>query len=125
MSKERRKLGAKGEQLALEFLKKEGYKIQEQNYRCSLGEIDLIAKDKETIVFVEVKTRKSIQYGAPEMAVNAFKKKQITRVALNYLLRKGEKNVDSRFDVVSVFLGDKSHIELIKNAFPLKGRWMY
>jgi putative endonuclease len=125
MSKAGKELGKKGEVLAAQYLKRQGYDIKEQNWRSSLGEIDLIARDKETIVFVEVKTRKSAHYGSGEMAVDKHKQEQIAKVALSYLLKRGLKDVDCRFDVVSVMLSEnKNKIELIKDAFPLGERWV-
>ena len=114
------KFGEKGEFLAVRYLKKNGYKILEQNYRTPLGEIDIIAKEKDTIVFVEVKSRKSIRFGSPKLAVTAKKQRKISMVALHYLKTKKQTDAKARFDVVSVISNqDDSQIDIIKNAFEL------
>ncbi len=111
------KLGEKGEALAAKFLKKQGYKIVTQNYRTYVGEIDIIAFDGETLVFIEVKTRESIEYGMPFEAVNRFKKRKISGVALLYL-KKLRDIPPCRFDVVSICYKDgEPQFELIKDAF--------
>jgi len=117
VSNERINLGRRGENISIEFLKKQGYKIMERNYRCSLGEIDIVAKDKNVLCFVEVKTRKSQEYGLPEEAVDWRKQRKLAKVALAYLKEKKVYNQDLRFDVVSVCPGD---IKLIKDAFVVK-----
>jgi putative endonuclease len=110
-------LGEKGEGLAVKFLKKKGYKIVERNYRTPLGEIDIIAYDGETLAFIEVKTRESISYGQPYEAVNFFKRRKISHVALLYL-KKLKEVPPCRFDVVSIHYKDgKPELELIKDAF--------
>jgi putative endonuclease len=122
MSKERIDLGKKGENASVEFLKRQGYKIIERNYRCSLGEIDVIAKDKDVLCFVEVKTRKTETYGLPEEAVDWHKQRKLTKVALTYVKEKKIYKQDLRFDVVSVY---PDHIELIKNAFIVNTDYSY
>lgn len=114
----RKEVGRKGEEEAAGFLKKNGYKILEKNYRCRYGEIDIIASDKGTIVFVEVKTRGSEDYGAPGASVDLRKQKHMTIASSVYLCEKGLADADSRFDVVSVmYKGSDFKIELIKDAF--------
>lgn len=114
------KFGEKGESQAVRYLKKNGYKILEQNYRTPLGEIDIIAKEKDTIVFVEVKSRKSIRFGSPKWAVTAKKQRKISMVALYYLKTKKQTDAKARFDVVSVISNqDNPQIDVIKNAFEL------
>jgi putative endonuclease len=111
------KLGDKGEELASKFLKRAGYKIVSQNYRTPLGEIDIIALDGETLVFIEVKTRESIEFGMPFEAVNRLKKRKIAGTALLYL-KKLKDTPPCRFDVVSICYKDgKPRFELIKDAF--------
>ncbi len=111
------KLGEKGEELAVRFLKKKGYKIIKQNYKTRIGEIDIIAKDRESLVFIEVKTRESIEYGLPFEAVNSAKKRKIRNVALLYLKRLKE-IPPCRFDVVSIYYKQVNpEFELIKDAF--------
>ena len=107
--------------MALQFLKKRGYRLIEKNYVCKMGEVDIIAKEKDTLVFVEVKTRRSTLFGPPQLAVNPAKQMQLSKVALNFLKEKKLGDVKSRFDVVAVLLKPKGEeIELIRNAFDLK-----
>jgi len=120
MSDKRQKSGQRGESLAAWYLKKNGYKIIEQNYRTPLGEIDIIAKDKKTIVFVEVKSRQSIRYGNPKWAVTPKKQRKISMVALQYLKSTRQMDARARFDVVAVTSNhDQPQIEIVKNAFEL------
>lgn len=110
--------GRKSESIAADCLKKQGYSILELNYRTKLGEIDIIAKDKDTIVFVEVKARKSNSFGNPKFAVTYKKQKKISMVALCYLKSTKQSNSKARFDVVSIISGKGSlDLEIIKNAF--------
>lgn len=116
----KRDVGTRGEQLAVKFLKKSGYKILQRNYRCKLGEIDIVCYDHGTIAFVEVKTRYSDTYGPPELSVTEAKKRQIVKVALHYVAEKKIEGVDCRFDVVSIFrtpMKKQPEITLFKNAF--------
>ena len=120
MLNQKQKIGEKGETIAERHLKKKGYKILERNYRTKLGEIDIIAKDKKTIVFVEVKTRRSWQFGNPKGAVTPAKQRKISMVALQYLKTNDRRNSRARFDVVAITATrDKPQIEIIKNAFEL------
>ena len=106
--------GGKGEILAQNYLKKQKYKILETNYSCKLGEIDIIAKENDTIVFVEVKTRTSEMYGRPCEAVTPFKQNKIRTIAKYYLMLKHAFEVNCRFDVIEVLDDEINHI---KNAF--------
>ena len=120
MVNQQQKFGEKSENLAAWYLRENGYKIIEQNYRNQIGEIDIIAQDKKTIVFVEVKSRRSIRYGSPKWAVTPQKQRKISMVALYYL--KTTKQIDSkaRFDVVAITSNrDVPQIEIVKNAFDL------
>jgi putative endonuclease len=120
MLNQRQKFGQDSESIAVRHLKKNGYKILEQNYRNKLGEIDIIAKDKQTLVFVEVKARKSGSYGHPKWAVTTKKQRKIAMVALYYLKATKQPNVKARFDVVAISsLANNPRIEIIKNAFEL------
>ena len=99
----RDQLGRRGEALAEAFLKRKGYEIVERNWKGKAGEIDIIAKDKKTIVFAEVKTRATEKFGAPVEAVDKTKQEHITRVASEYLQKdKAKKTPPVRFDVISV-----------------------
>ena len=112
-------LGIVGEELAGHFLSAKGYKILLKNYECALGEIDLIAKESGCLVFIEVKTRRSLAMGSPAESVTFQKRHQIVKVAEYYVKRYGIKNVPCRFDVVAVLMpvDNKPEIEVIKNAF--------
>ncbi len=112
-------LGVLGEELAYQYLRREGYKVLLRNYECALGEIDLIAKDKGTLVFVEVKTRTSSAMGHPAEAVTSDKQRQILKCAHFYVKRYGIREVPCRFDVVSILMpsSGETRIELIRDAF--------
>jgi putative endonuclease len=110
--------GRVGEDIAAGFLVKNGYRISERNYRCPIGEIDIVARDKNDLVFVEVKTRRSADLGYPEQAVGIKKQKKISQLALWYLQEKKLNGVHARFDVVAVMIHPSGNeIRLIKNAF--------
>lgn len=100
-SQSRDPLGERGENLAARHLRDKGYKIIFRNYRCEVGEIDIIARDGGTLVFVEVKTRAD-EEPAPEQQVNSTKQHQITKAAKTYLSRYGHPQPPYRFDVVAV-----------------------
>ena len=117
MTAKRQSLGKKGEELARLHLQKQGYKIVTANYRTKNGEIDLIARDGKTLVFVEVKTRSGAKFGSPFDAVNEKKCRQISKVALEYLTRHGGPDQPARFDVVAVRVGERAEVELLRNAF--------
>jgi len=120
MQNKQQKFGEQSESLAVWYLKKNGYKILEQNYRTKLGEIDIIAKEKKTIVFVEVKSRRSIRYGSPKWAVTPKKQRKISMVALYYLKTTNQMDAGARFDVVAITSNrDQPQIEIVKNAFEL------
>ncbi len=125
MSKENLSLGKSGEEAAVKFLKENGYKIRERNYRTKLGEVDIIAQDKDTICFIEVKTRLSDRQGSPAESVTSFKQRQISKAALIFLKEKNLLDEKARFDVVSIMYREgSSQIELIKNAFELEERYV-
>ncbi len=120
MTQERLSLGKMGEELAVTRLKSMKYQILERNYRCPLGEMDIVAREKGSLVFVEVKTRATKDFGGPAAAVNERKQRQLSRVALMYINQKRVRDVPARFDVVAVDLsGPKPGIEIIQNAFDL------
>ena len=111
----KRKTGAVYEEKAAAYLKEKGYRILEKNYRCPLGEIDLIAKDGRTLVFVEVKYRKNARNGYPEEAVDTRKQKKICETAAYYVYKNRiPEYTPMRFDVVAVLDGE---FKLIKDAF--------
>ncbi len=119
MTFQRQHLGKKGEKIARLFLEQQGYKILAVNFRTKSGEIDLIARDNETLVFVEVKTRSSNKFGSPLDALTFHKCRQISKVALEYLMKNGGVDQPARFDVVAVRIGADREVELVKNAFDL------
>jgi putative endonuclease len=123
MSQQRRELGAAGEAAAAQFLTRLRYKILERNYRCPAGEVDLIALDRGTVVFVEVKTRHQDNFGSPFEAVDGRKQRRIERAAAHYLARRRLNTRDARFDVVGVhWENDRPHCEIVRDAFPAL-RW--
>lgn len=122
MDNEKIRLGKNGEEKSIRFLQQQEYKILKRNYRCRLGEIDIIAQDKDYIVFVEVKTRKTKNYGLPEEAVTHHKQRQIEKVALHWLKTSKFKHPNLRFDVVSV---TPEGLSLLKDAFPPTGKYTY
>lgn len=120
MTRARIELGKRGEDLAYKEIKRRGYKKIIRNYRCSLGEIDIIARDGDTLVFLEIKTRRAGNLAYAKEAVDERKKRQISKVALEYLKANGFNDMKARFDVVAVSLeGKEPEIEIIRNAFDL------
>ena len=115
----KRERGSHYEALAAKFLKERGYEILERNYRCRMGEIDIICKDDKYLVFVEVKYRSGSGQGGAFMAVDHKKQHRISRVAAYYLLEhQMDEGTPCRFDVVAV-RGDA--VQLVKNAFEYSG----
>ncbi len=115
----RKEVGALGEKLAVDFLKKHGYKIIERNFRCREGEIDIIAKQGECLVFVEVRTKRSSDYGVPEESITPFKKDKLASLAHIYLQNCHPPPQSWRIDVVAVELTAQnrvSRLEHIENA---------
>jgi putative endonuclease len=120
---QKKELGKRGEEIAIRFLKKKGYHILLTNYVCKMGEMDIIAREKDTLVFIEVKTRTSTAFGPPQLAVNLTKQMQLSKVALYFLKEMRLEEVKARFDVVAILVRPRGEeIELIKDAFDLK--WM-
>jgi putative endonuclease len=117
----RQELGKKGEELAENYLRSKGYEILEKNYRRYRGEIDLIAKDDDYLVFIEVKTARSSTFGPAIYRVDQNKKRQLGKIAMAYYQEHDLYDQDSRFDVVTVtFSGKDQEINHIKNAFWLE-----
>lgn len=120
VNRNKKTTGSKGEDIAAGYLAKNRYKIIERNFTSKTGEIDIIAKDKKTLCFIEVKTRRSESFGPPYESVTRRKIRKITKVAMGYISQNKIKNVDMRFDVLSVVLDDQRNeydIELFKGAF--------
>lgn len=117
-----------GETLAAEHLKACGYQLLSQNYRYKRGEIDLIAKKGDRIVFVEVKTRRSLRYGKPQYAVTKQKQRQISKIAIAYLQAKNLLDKPCRFDVIAIHLSPQLELlrlEQIENAFDFVQNMQY
>ena len=112
--KENKIKGDIGEILSVNFLKKKRYKILKTNFSTYFGEIDIIAKDKKTIVFVEVKRRITLKYGRPVEAIDKVKEAKIKKVAEFYLMKTKSFDADVRFDVIEIVDKEINHIE---NAF--------
>lgn len=115
----RKKTGTAYEQIAVDYIKKQGVYIREMNYRISQGEIDIIGEDEDTIIFIEVKYRKTASYGYPWEAVSGKKQKKICRVARQYCYSKKIKK-QVRYDIISI-CGDE--ILWFKNAFEHVGMY--
>jgi len=119
MGQNNREIGSKYEQTAGSYLESLGYEILEYNMRCHAGEVDIVAREGEYIVFVEVKYRANAKCGAPLEAISVLKQKTISKCALSYLKKHRLWDVSVRFDVVGIL---KDEITLIRNAFEFYGR---
>ena len=111
--------GILGEKLAKDFLKKRGYHIKETNYRCPHGEIDIIARHKDYLVFIEVRTKRSLEFGSPEQSITPAKMERLRATAAHYQQSHDNLLPLWRIDVVAIELepgGEPSRIELIENA---------
>src|SRR5215470_184387 len=120
--------GARGEKLACRFLKRSGYKILFRNFRGrSGGKIDVVCRDNDTLVFVEVKTRTREDFGRPLEAVDRDKRKRISRGALAWLRMLDNPDILFRFDIVEAVVAEDAEprVELITNAFPLSKPYLY
>jgi putative endonuclease len=116
-------VGDRGEAEAARFLKRKGFTILAQGYRCPLGELDLVAQDGHTVVFVEVKARRGTGGDPPQAAVDLRKQRRLTRLAAAYLNRYALHGRACRFDVVAVTFGDTGAVERlhhIENAFEVR-----
>ena len=105
----KQQLGKIGENLASEYLEKQGYLILERNFACRQGEIDIIAKDEKEFVFVEVKTRKSLKFGYPAEAVTNIKRKHMQKVAQDYLYKNKLNGRYVRFDVIEIYWSKRGY----------------
>ena len=115
----RRETGIRGEKLARDFLKKCGYHILETNYRCPYGEIDIVARHQDFLVFIEVRTKTSHQFGTPEESITPAKKERMIATAQHYQQAHDNLPSSCRIDIVAVELGPKgepSRIDLLENA---------
>ncbi len=117
----RKELGKAGEVAAERFLRRQRYAIIERNYRCPLGEIDLVALDGRVVVFVEVRSRTSTRFGSPLESINRRKQEQVIKTALHFLSRHRLHAREARFDVIGIkWEGNRAGIEHLKNAFELR-----
>jgi len=116
-------VGLLGEEIAANYLTARGYRILERNFRCKGGEVDIIARDPvdKSLLFIEVKARRNLSYGVPQLAVTPFKQRQISKAALTWLSKNRLLDANARFDVIAILLHtDAAHnIEHVKNAFEL------
>jgi putative endonuclease len=123
MSRSRIVLGKEGEDLACRELVRRGYAIVARRYRRRGGELDIIARDGDTLVFVEVKTRRGHRFGQAAEAVSFIKRRRLARLAMGYVMRQHLTNCPCRFDVVSIhFDGRRPVIEVYPNAFAMDNR---
>lgn len=114
------KIGAIGEEIAADLLKQNGLVIVTRNFRCRYGEIDIVARDQKTLVFVEVKTRKSLRFGRPEEAVDYRKQARLRLMAAIYLKNTHIPQTSYRFDVCAIQLDEQNTLlsaEILKNCF--------
>jgi putative endonuclease len=121
MTADRTRFGQNAETLAVRHLRHKGYKIIDRNFRTRRGEIDIVARHRGTLVFVEVKARRSLRFGDPKWAITPAKRRKLSTVALEYLLKtQGTTRVKARFDVVAIqHTPDQPLVEVITNAFEL------
>jgi putative endonuclease len=120
MAEHQRAVGKAGEEAAIQYLRQQGYRILERNYRCRFGEIDLIARDGRTLAFIEVKTRRSQRFGPAAAAVTLEKQRHLIKASQVYLTQTRKAYELCRFDVVTIELDAQApRIELIKDAFQL------
>lgn len=119
-------IGNLGESIVCDYLIDRGLHIMERNYRCKLGEVDIIAAEGDTICFVEVKLRKSQAYGRPFEAVNRSKQNKIIRTALQYIVNNRKSDYMCRFDIAEVNnINGKYEVNYIENAFEYSGKYGY
>jgi putative endonuclease len=119
MTTARQKLGRKGEEMAAQLLVERGYKILQCNYRCPEGEMDIIARDGDYTVFVEVRTRRGQEFGTPEESITPAKKARLARVAQSYLQEHALHDADWRIDLVAIEMSAQGQLlrqEIIPNA---------
>ena len=127
MSSEKINLGKRGEETAVDFLKQNGYRVLKRNFKINLGEIDIVAREGNTVCFIEVKTRTSEILGHPFEAISRVKQQKLSRVGLAYLKKNGLMDAPARFDIVSVLTSERGseNVEILKDAFPLSHPYAY
>ena len=117
MSHQRRSLGIQGEDIAAQYLQEQGLVILERNFRCRLGEIDIIARHGDCLVFIEVKTRSSDRFGLAQESITKQKIYKLRRLAQVYLAQRSFSGLNVRFDVVAVNSAQETKVTHIENAF--------
>jgi putative endonuclease len=121
-SNARQRLGRRGEEIAARRLEAEGYRVLTRNYRCPYGEVDLVAKEGDCLVFVEVRTRRGDEWGTPEESVTKAKQLRLLKVAQNYLDEHGSWDVDWRVDVVAIDVDERGRVrrlDVVRDAVSL------
>jgi putative endonuclease len=119
MAGQRRQLGRRGEQIAAQHLQQQGYEILTRNWRCEWGEIDIVAREGDTLAFVEVRTRRGERFGTPEESITPDKKAHMIAAAQTYLQEQGLEEVDWRIDVTAIEIGrhgELRRLNLIRHA---------
>jgi putative endonuclease len=115
MEHARRKLGRRGEQIAAAYLQRLGYTVLERNWRCPLGEADIIARDGDCLVFVEVRAWRPGQYGTPEASITSRKQAKMLEVAQSYLQSVGLDDVAWRIDVIAIEMGNVMQVKRLNH----------
>lgn len=115
MKRTKQELGRQGEQIAARYLRRQGYTIVEHNWRCPLGEVDIVARDGNCWVFVEVRTWRPGQYGIPEASITPRKQARMLEVAQSYLQAAALDEVDWRIDVVAIEIDDAARVKRLNH----------
>jgi putative endonuclease len=115
----KRRLGWRGEEIAVAYLRRQGYRVIARNWRCTVGELDIVAREGETLAFVEVRTRRGDRFGTPEESITPTKQAKLVELAQTYLQENGLKDQNWRIDVVAVEMDRGSgvkRVNLVRNA---------
>ena len=115
----KRRLGRRGEEIAVAYLQRQGYRVMARNWRCPAGELDIVAREGETLAFVEVRTRRGDRFGTPEESITPTKQAKLVELAQTYLQENGLTDQNWRIDVVAVEMDRGSgvkRVNLIRNA---------
>jgi len=122
----KKQFGNKGEKIAEDFLRNKGYKIIQRNYRCAFGEIDIIAEYIDTIIFVEVRTKSTDNFGSPQDSITSSKIDKISKTAIMYIQEKNLIDQACQFDVIAItYKTGKPNISHIENAFEIDRKYTY
>ena len=115
----KRRLGWRGEEIAIAYLQRQGYRVMARNWRCTAGELDIVAREGETLAFVEVRTRRGNRFGTPEESITPTKQAKLVELAQTYLQENGLTDQNWRIDVVAILMDRGSEVKrvnLIRNA---------